>query len=876
MFNRMLRMALVCTAAAALAVGCGDDDENNKSNNTSNNATTNNSTSNNSTSNNSTTPTNVTTGNNNPDVQCASVGETCVIGDPTADRFVCEDVGDGPKCKQACQQPQTLDDPKGCTAGSVCVANQAGTATFCQTSQCTGWDDATSCDAFFPENGGNCFPDELFFDGDAAELLPNGAYFCAPSNGIALGETCSTLNDCAPGLLCDGGTCKALCGADGDCDEAGGERCIGDDTAQFLDNGVGLCDIGCDAFSRGQCPDGQGCFTVSETDGQCTDIGPGALGDQCQFGTEAMPAPPQCGEGLQCLNFGETDAQGNAFGRCTASCSTLGVNQAAWNSTCPTGDQDAFGRFVHLDDTKPAVDIYVNGALAIDDLAPGATSMNGMFAQVPVGQITVDIVAGTDADNSNPLLTVTPTTAANDAITWAITSDGAGIQVVSVDVPRNEAAPAAGSAKFRIGHGIPDVTPVDVVAVAANATDFTAESVLATNLAFGTAGAFVEAPAATYDVYVFAAGTARTIGAEAALFEDVALTADATFTVWASGAAANANLDLVIVDYVSANVSSVLPQFCFELADQPSPNGGFCFDTCTAEQYGQGVCGVDGFQCNPFARFETHLCFPGGDAAVGEACDPEVGNCDELGICEPRGDGSGVCVSHCQPGTQTNNAITCGQDQSCNPGANPASFNFGRCGTECTPTGGLTDSTCPANLQNCFVEDTDSTTYYCSASGSTAAGDACSVIEGGAFAPNTCAPGSLCANPVRLTGGEEMDEIDDPGVCTATCELVNDTASSCPAGTKCGLDWILAGTGLGFCGDTGANPDGDATQGTACTTEGSPCGDGTVCLDVGTGAQCLTWCDRAGGDDTCPTGTECLDIFQLGGQLDIGICFPPQ
>lgn len=869
MFNRMLRIALVCTTAAALTVGCGDDEK-------SNNVTTGNN--NTSTSNNTTTgpnnidpnvDPNVDPNNVDPMLQCDTVEETCVIGDPTSDNFVCADSGDGPKCKRACDQPQAVGEDKGCTAGAICVANEAGTATFCQSSQCTGWADATSCDAFFPENGGNCFPDELLFEPEAAEVISNGAFLCVASAGGAEGSMCESLNDCAPGLLCDGGECKSLCGADSDC--GGDDRCIGDDTARFLDSGVGICDIGCDAFSRGQCPTGQGCTTVSPTDGFCLDVGEGSLGDQCDIG-DGMTAPdPQCSEGLQCVNFGEDDGAGNGFGRCVATCSTLGVNQDAWDATCPTSDQNGFGRFVHLDESKPAVDIYVNNTRVIDDLAFGETSMNGMFSQLPTGQITVDIVAGTELNNNSPLLTITPTVSANDAITWGVTPDGADIQVISIPVPRNEAAPASGSVKLRIGHGIPDVTPVDVVAVAANAADLTNEIVLATNLTFGSASGFAETLAGTVDVYVFTAGAARTIAGASAAFEDVVLPADATVTVYARGSTANANLGLTVVNYVSANVSSALPQFCFDLSDEPSPTGGICFDTCTGDQYGEDVCGISDFQCNPFGRFNEHLCFPGGDVPVGGACDPEVGNCDELGSCEARGDGTGVCVSHCQSQNATNANLACEASQTCNQATFSDAFNFGRCGTECTPTGGLVDGSCPANLENCFVNDTDQANYYCSASGATAEGAACSVISNGAFAPNTCEGGNLCANPFRLNSGDMNATQEDPGTCTPICELVSDEASSCPAGTKCGLDWFNAGTGLGFCTDTGDNPEAGG-QGDACTTDGAPCSDGSVCLNTGAGLSCLFFCDRVGTNNACPGTSTCEDAFQLGTQLDIGLC----
>jgi hypothetical protein len=112
--------------------------------------------------------------------------------------------------------------------------------------------------------------------------------------------------------------------------------------------------------------------------------------------------------------------------------------------------------------------------------------------------------------------------------------------------------------------------------------------------------------------------------------------------------------------------------------------------------------------------------------------------------------------------------------------------------------------------------------------------------------------------------------IEDPGVCSPICELVSDEDSSCAAGTKCGLDWINAATGLGFCVETGGNPE-DAAQGDPCTEEGAPCGDGSACLNTGMGFSCIYFCDRS-GDDTCTGGTSCEDGFGVGTQLDIGLC----
>jgi len=301
MLNRISTLALL--GLFTFAAACGDDGDTSKSNNT---ATTNNSTNNttnNSTNNSTNNTTNNTTNNdtnnptNNAVTQCTAVGQTCVAGDATNAGFVCGDDGLGAKCLRACTPPAD-GEAYPCTSGQLCSTLEQGGATACIPSQCAGFQDAAACDKYNYPTGGSCFGTE------------NDNFICIPAGEKTLGVACETVDDCASGLLCFDGECKTVCSSDAGC-TAADERCVGDTDPDFLNAGAGVCELGCDSYSTGQCAAGTGCFPFTATDGICVpDNGTGAPGAACTAATFDMagnlltPASG-CLGGLACVNFGE-------------------------------------------------------------------------------------------------------------------------------------------------------------------------------------------------------------------------------------------------------------------------------------------------------------------------------------------------------------------------------------------------------------------------------------------------------------------------------------------------------------------------------------------------------------------------------------------
>ena len=830
MVSRILRLCIVCVTATTLAAcaSCGgDNNENNETNNnttaTNNDTSTTNNDTNNDT-NNGNNPTNNNGNNptNNGGAQCDAAGDTCVEGEDTNAGFLCVEG----TCRSECAAQND------CRAGSVCYPISE-TLAYCRNSECEGWLDFDGCDA-----GLKCIE------------VANDAAICEPTGTGAEGEACMEFGQCGNGLVCAFGTCNAICDADATCDEAGGERCILDTLA----TGVGFCAVGCDSYSTGQCPAGQGCFPITSNDGVCDAVGTvGAY--------QACTAPEDCGENTACITFQSAD-QVNGIpqvARCLPFCDPTAATQAQANATCPGGAQNGNGRFVHLAEGAGDIDIYVDDVLTVDDLAFGETSSAGAFTSLTVGMHKVDIVAFDAADNTTPILTVNQDVAANDAVTWGIVPDAAAtLAVLTVDVPPGEAAPTAGSSKLRAVHAIPDFGGnADVVAVPAGAIDFTNEVELALDLALGEAGAFVEVPAADYDIYLFPAGGLRTVANVGGVtVTGVTVPADQILSVWARGTTDitdSADPGLTNVSYASAAAGGALSGYCLNLGETPSPQSGFCLEQCPdSDTFATDACSGPSDYCSP-ATGGNFLCFPGGPNTQGEACDPNntVDGCDGTSYCQQFGDGSGQCYGFCQPDAQTNPSLGCNMGETCVE----RGTNFGLCGVPCTPTD-FSDASCPANLQTCIPADRGEDAL-CGPSGATALGGACEMT-----AP-ACSPGDSCANEFAR-GDLAAEDPFSAGVCAATCDPFGD-GSECGANEVCAINWFTLNRAAGIC----TAPDENLMQNGMCQAEFNVCGQASFCLDVGGGPQCLRMCDL---DDatTCPMGS-CMQLFN-SADIRLGAC----
>lgn len=150
-------------------------------------------------------------------------------------------------------------------------------------------------------------------------------------------------------------------------------------------------------------------------------------------------------------------------------------------------------RILHASPDAPAVDIYVNGALAIENLAYGAFTA---FTPVPAGDNQVQVTA-TGTDVSEAVIDTTVTLEAGFAYTALAIGmvDDIGAVVVT-----SELAPLADDkSRVRLVHASPDAPAVDVSVVDG--------PVLFENVAYPTASDYIEVDAGTYDLAVSPIGS---------------------------------------------------------------------------------------------------------------------------------------------------------------------------------------------------------------------------------------------------------------------------------------------------------------------------------------------------------------------------------
>lgn len=170
----------------------------------------------------------------------------------------------------------------------------------------------------------------------------------------------------------------------------------------------------------------------------------------------------------------------------------LGVIVGAFSTASAQGS-DAFVRVVHASPDAPAVDIWVNGAVAIPDLAFGEAT-----DWIPLPADSYDVaVAPAGAAPDAAVIEATLSLDAGVYYTVAAVGflDDIGAQIYTTDVD----GLAADQARVRVIHASPDAPAVDV-AVADG-------PVLIEGLAFPDASDTLDVAAGAYDLEVLAAGT---------------------------------------------------------------------------------------------------------------------------------------------------------------------------------------------------------------------------------------------------------------------------------------------------------------------------------------------------------------------------------
>ena len=184
---------------------------------------------------------------------------------------------------------------------------------------------------------------------------------------------------------------------------------------------------------------------------------------------------------------------------------------------------------VHASPDAPAVDVYLDGQLALGDLAFGAFS--GWVA-VPAGDHQVQVTpAGASIDDA--VIDADVTLAEGAAYHVAATGLVADIapQIYQVDLSML----ADDSARVRVIHASPDAPAVDIAVAGGD--------VLIENLAFPDASDFLTVPAGSYDLEVRPTGTT-----DVALdLPGAALEAGMVYDVFAIGQLADGSLNVLVI-----------------------------------------------------------------------------------------------------------------------------------------------------------------------------------------------------------------------------------------------------------------------------------------------------------------------------------------
>lgn len=160
-------------------------------------------------------------------------------------------------------------------------------------------------------------------------------------------------------------------------------------------------------------------------------------------------------------------------------------------------------RVLHASPGAPNVDVYVNGSVAIPNLAFGvAAPDDGTYLKLPSGATDVAIRASGALPTSAPVFTAQLTLPAQATVTAAARGQLSNSSF-TVSTFVDDVTPTGGKARVNVVHLSPDTPAVDVYANAADTTGAPAIS----GLAYPNQSGTLLVPAATYTFGVTVAGS---------------------------------------------------------------------------------------------------------------------------------------------------------------------------------------------------------------------------------------------------------------------------------------------------------------------------------------------------------------------------------
>jgi len=201
-------------------------------------------------------------------------------------------------------------------------------------------------------------------------------------------------------------------------------------------------------------------------------------------------------------------------------------------------DGKAMVRVVHASPDAPAVDVWVNGAVAFSN-AP----FKGITGYAALDPASYKVQVTPTGASTPVVIDATLDLAADTDYTVVAVGQLAAIEpLVLVD---NNSTPAAGKAHVRFVHASPDAPAVDIAVKGG--------PVLFSNVAFKGVGDYLPVDAGTYDLEVRLAGTTTV----ALAVPGLALADQTVYTVFAMGLAGDGSL--TAVPSVDAKAPATLP-----------------------------------------------------------------------------------------------------------------------------------------------------------------------------------------------------------------------------------------------------------------------------------------------------------------------------
>ncbi len=769
-----------------------------------------------------------------------------------------------------------------CGDNEICHDGQCVVAT-CRPSQC---DLADGPDADCP-------------DGERCARAGESGDYCVPEGGRAVGDDCLDAitaweqnrsgEACVAEAACVAGNCKRLC-VDGVCPDENGDcsvRSVGDFNAE-----VEVCSASCTpGESDEQCDADETCLPTSGGDGSCHPAGTVAPFEPCHLEGE------DCQPGLICAEREGDEMLGRCLPVCDLSVAepdedgVLGSDaQAARDDTCPQVEQEK-GLWMawHLATAVEPVDLYIDGDVEpVDEIDAGA------FASLSSQEIYQIREQG--------------------RVQWAVRERGAP----STDAPLAEGNFELESGQMKIltlvpepgrdraleaevipfddvestqwVHGIPDLEAVDLWA----ADESGDAEMWIDGWSFGEAAAR-GGDAGTFELWAVEQGTGED-GERLLEFEDMELDGEERF-VALHGTINDGDIHaigppLIRFDTVpDLESESSLPMTCRAVNDG---HIGGCMERCDGgDGLTLGQCSGEQMGCGPRWHLErrqwTSVCQPVGDIEEDEPCNPIASRpCAEGLFCEEYGveaehvetsNQTGLCTALCVLGDDEG----CGEERGCRQIDESGQYDIGECRHTCVPDGGYEGSECPPGKRQCRPEarlvpagdgvtsafEIEELPSFCWVSGNAGPGDAC--------LPGDCTPNGECLYERSHQSGL-VETLLSPylGVgaaglkCRAICDPFTNERSDheCADDETCLFNYPW-NANVGHCAELVE----DKEIGEACDEPGMACGQDSICVADGSGAQCMRLCQFIGQGDsgyaqsTCPFGFTCQPLVN-----DIGIC----